>query len=211
MNRGTYGCKSVLSMVDLPIQYTAPPDHNEEFKKRTRTNRQQASDLSMRREEQLQAHYSGSWAHQSAVSTNSQQYSLYHIIQIAAIDPDRVELSAEMRSMISRLPPFPALSEKEYMQFFADYGTHIVTRLALGGVLWIILDSRDEAFNQKASATGNGAVINSTSKRLAHSRRILVLVEAPLRPRSPVPWNAILYPTLSPRSGRKFAASGSRI
>ncbi|KAJ7260753.1 hypothetical protein C8J57DRAFT_1233001 [Mycena rebaudengoi] len=78
-------------------------------------------------------------------------------IQIAAIDPDRVELSAEMRSMISRLPPFSALSEKEYMQFFADYGTHIVTRLALGGVLWIILDSRDEAFNQKASATGNGA------------------------------------------------------
>ncbi|KAJ7267856.1 hypothetical protein C8J57DRAFT_1613976 [Mycena rebaudengoi] len=174
INRGTYGRKSVLSMVDLPIQYTAPPNQNEEFEKKTITNRQQASDLSMRREEQLRAHYSSNWAHQSAVSTNSQQYSLHHVIQIAAIDPDRVELSAEMHSMISRLPPFSAQSEKEYMQFFADYGTHVVTRLALGGVLRVVLDSRDEAYNQKASVTGNGAVISSTSGRLAHSRRILV-------------------------------------
>ncbi|KAJ7483650.1 DDE superfamily endonuclease-domain-containing protein [Mycena latifolia] len=174
INHGTYGRKSVLSMVDLPIQYTAPPNQNDEFEQKTKTHRQQASELSMRREERLRDHYSSSWALRSAVSTDSQQYSLHHIIQLATVDPDRVELSAEMRNIISGLPPFSPLSEKQYMQFFADYGTHVVTRLALGGVLRVVLNSRDEASKQKTSATGNGGVVNSTSGRFAHSRRILV-------------------------------------
>jgi hypothetical protein len=60
------------------------------------------------------------------------------------------------------------------MEFFSDYGTHIVTRLALGGVLRVVLDSRDEASKLKASVTDNGRVVNSVSGRSAHSRRILV-------------------------------------
>jgi hypothetical protein len=128
----------------------------------------------MRRGERLQTHYSSDLAFQSAVSTNSQQYSLHHIIQIATVDPDRVELSAEMRNIIARLPPFSTETEKQYMEFFSDYGTHIVTRLALGGVLRVVLDSRDEASKLKTSVTGNGRVVNSASGRLAHSRRILV-------------------------------------
>jgi hypothetical protein len=157
INRGTWGRKSVLSMVDLPIQYTAPRDQNNEFKQ-TKTP---GSDI-FRHKELLQSHYS------------SQLYSLHHIIQIATADPDRVELSGEMRNIISRLPPFLAGSEKQYMQFFADYGTHVVTRLALGGVLKVVLDSRDEVSKHKSSATGNGGVVNSTSRRLAHSRKVLV-------------------------------------
>ncbi|KAJ7040039.1 hypothetical protein C8F04DRAFT_1254495 [Mycena alexandri] len=170
VHRGTYGRKSVLTMVDVPIQYTAPPNQNEEFEQRRKTHRQQASDLSMRREE----HYSSNWALQSAVSTNSQQYSLHHIIQIATADPGRVELSAEMRNIISRLPPFSAESEKQYMQFFADYGTHVVTRLALGGVLRVVLNSRDEVSKHQTYTTGTGEVVNSTSGRIAHNRRVLV-------------------------------------
>ncbi|KAJ7700603.1 hypothetical protein B0H16DRAFT_1834858 [Mycena metata] len=170
INHGTYGRKSVLSMVDVPIQYAAPPNQNEEFEQRQKAHRQQGSDFSTRREE----HYSSNWAFQSAVSTHSQQYSLHHIIQIATADPDRVELSAEMRNIISRLPPFSAESEKQYMQFFADYGTHVVTRLALGGVLRVVLDSRDEVSKHQTYATGNGGAVNSTSGRLAHNRRVLV-------------------------------------
>ncbi|KAJ7348407.1 hypothetical protein DFH08DRAFT_1000220 [Mycena albidolilacea] len=174
IDRGTYGRKSVLSTVDLPIQYTAPPAQNKEFEEKAATHRHQAADLSMRRGERLQTHYSSDLAFQSAVSTNSQQYSMHHVIQIATVDPDRVELSAEMRNIIARLPPFSTETEKQYMEFFSDYGTHIVTRLALGGVLRVVLDSRDEASKLKASVTGNGRVVNSASGRLAHSRRILV-------------------------------------
>ncbi|KAJ7714596.1 hypothetical protein B0H16DRAFT_1742513 [Mycena metata] len=170
INHGTYGRKSVLSMLDVPIQYTAPPNQNEEFEQRQKTHRQQASDFSMRREE----HYSSNWAFQSAVSTHSQQYSLHHIIQIATADPDRVELSAEMRNIISRMPPFSAESEQQYMQFFANYGTHVVTRLALGGVLRVVLDSRDEVSKHQTYATGNGGAVNLTSGRLARNRRVLV-------------------------------------
>ncbi|KAF7366102.1 Protein hedgehog [Mycena venus] len=174
IDRGTYGRKSVLSTVDLPIQYTAPPIQSKEFEEKAKAHRHQATDLSMRHEERLQTHYSSDSALQSAVSTNSQQYSLHHVIQIATVDPDRVELSAEMRNIIARLPPFSTETEKQYMEFFSDYGTHVVTRLALGGVLRVVLDSRDEASKLKASVTGNGRVVNSASGRLARSRRILV-------------------------------------
>ncbi|KAJ7725776.1 hypothetical protein B0H16DRAFT_1735949 [Mycena metata] len=107
----------------------------------------------MRREE----HYSSNWAFQSAVSTHSQQYSLHHIIQIATADPDRVELSAEMRNIIPRLPPFSAESEQQYMQFFANYGRML-----------------DEVSKHQTYATGNGGAVNSTSGRLARNRRVLV-------------------------------------
>ncbi|KAJ7751859.1 hypothetical protein B0H14DRAFT_2980824 [Mycena olivaceomarginata] len=120
----------------------------------------------MRRGERLQTHYSSDLALQSAVSTAC--------TKIATVDPDCVELSAEMRNIIARLPPFSTETERQYMEFFSDYGTHIVTRLALGGILRVVLDSRDEVSKLKTSVTGNGRVVNSASGRLAHSRRILV-------------------------------------
>ncbi|KAJ6470878.1 hypothetical protein C8R45DRAFT_937044 [Mycena sanguinolenta] len=175
INRGTYGRKSVLSMVDLPIQYTAPPNQEHEFKQ-TKTYHQPGPDI-FRREERLQSHYSSNWALRSAVATSSQQYRLYHIIQIATIDPDGVALSTEMRDIISRLPTFSAASEKQYMQFFADYGTHVVTRLALGGVLRVVIHSRDETSKQKISTSGNGGIGNTVSARSAHDQKTLVFLD----------------------------------
>ncbi|KAJ7890841.1 hypothetical protein B0H14DRAFT_3126470 [Mycena olivaceomarginata] len=72
IDRGTYGRKSVLSTVELPIQYTAPPVQNKEFEEKATTYHHQAADLFMRRGERLQTHYSSDLAFQSAVSTNSQ-------------------------------------------------------------------------------------------------------------------------------------------
>ncbi|KAJ7907605.1 hypothetical protein B0H13DRAFT_2273628 [Mycena leptocephala] len=175
--RGTFGRKSVLRLGDLPIQFIAPPNQDEEFMEKTASHRQYTSNVSRGGGEDLQSHYTSSYALRSAISGNSQQYSLHHIIQIAAVDPDRVEVSAEMRNIIARLPSFSPQSESErqYNQFFTDYGTHVATRLALGGVVRVIIDSKAQVTKKKTShVMGNEGVVNSTSERVAHGHRIMV-------------------------------------
>jgi hypothetical protein len=177
IKRGTFGRKSVLRLGDLPIQFIAPPNQNEEFMEKTASHRQQTSNVSRGGGDDLQSHYTSSYALRSAITGNSQQYSLHHIIQIAAVDPDRVEVSAEMRNIIARLPSFSPQSESErqYNQFFTDYGTHVATRLALGGVVRVIIDSKAQVTKTKSShVMGNEGVVNSTSERVAHGHRIMV-------------------------------------
>jgi hypothetical protein len=63
------------------------------------------------------------------------------------VDPgsSALRLSAEMKSQIERLPVWSEQTKREYHQFFARFGTHVVTRLALGGALRVIIDSQDRA------------------------------------------------------------------
>ncbi|KAK7065105.1 protein hedgehog [Favolaschia claudopus] len=178
--RGTFGRKSVLKTVDLPVQFTAPQNQNNEFECAEKIVTQPAAphstEILKRPDTRLQTHYSSDPAFRSAISAQSQQYRLYHVIQIATVDPDRVELSAEMLRLIERLPAFSAQTEKQYMQFFSDYGTHVITRLVLGGVLRVILKSTDSAMSRRStSASSNGARITSSSSKSALTRSMLVL------------------------------------
>jgi hypothetical protein len=178
IKRGTFGRKSVLRLGDLPIQFIAPPNQDEEFMEKTASHGQHTSNVSRGGGEDLQSHYTSSYALRFAISGNSQQYSLHHIIQIAAVDPDRVEVSAEMRNIIARLPSFSPQSESErqYNQFFTDYGTHVATRLALGGVVRVIIDSKSQVTKRSKTKTSyDEGVVNSTSERVVHhDHRIMV-------------------------------------
>ncbi|KAK7007846.1 protein hedgehog [Favolaschia claudopus] len=178
--RGTFGRKSVLKTVDLPVQFTAPQNQNNEFECAEKIVRQptapHSTEILKRPDTRLQTHYSSDPAFRSAISAQSQQFRLYHVIQIATVDPDGVELSAEMLGLIERLPVFSAQTEKQYMQFFSGYGTHVITRLVLGGVLRVILKSTDSAMLRRStSASSNGARITSSSSKSAQTRSMLVL------------------------------------
>ncbi|KAJ7907595.1 hypothetical protein B0H13DRAFT_1879428 [Mycena leptocephala] len=176
IKRGTFGRKSVLRRGDLAIQFIAPPNQDEEFMEKTASHGQHTSNVSRGGGEDLQFHYTSSYALRSAISDTSQQYSLHHIIQIAAFDPDRVELSSEMRNMIARLPSFSSQSQskRQYNKLFTDYGTHVATRLTLGGLVRVIIDSKPQVTKKKTShVMGNESVVNSTSERVARGHRIM--------------------------------------
>ncbi|KAK7040485.1 protein hedgehog [Favolaschia claudopus] len=177
--RGTFGRKSVLKTADLPVQFTAPQIQNNEFESADNIVKQPTAPEILQRprpETQLQTHYSSDPAFQSAISAQSQQYRLYHVIQIATVDPDRVELSEEMLGLIKRLPAFSAQTEKQYMQFFSDYGTHVITRVALGGVLRVVLKCADSVTSRRNTCTSSsGGRITSSSSNSAQTRSVLVL------------------------------------
>ncbi|KAF8191883.1 hypothetical protein K438DRAFT_2136538 [Mycena galopus ATCC 62051] len=120
------------------------------------------------------AHYSTSSAYQAAASVKSERYILRHAIGVATVSGSKSNLSPDMKRLIDRLPPWSAETKVKYDEFFANYGTHVATKVALGGVLRIILDSTDEATQAQNSAANRDKVTTVSSSRSTHMRNVLV-------------------------------------
>ncbi|KAF7348019.1 hypothetical protein MSAN_01754300 [Mycena sanguinolenta] len=114
-------------------------------------------------------------AYQPAIYQNSQQFVLRHVVLVAAVSSPSPKLSPEMTRLIRRLPPWSTESKVQYDEFFENYGTHVVTKVAFGGVLRIIVTSTEEASAQSRKSTaGRNRVTSVSSSRLARRRNVLV-------------------------------------
>jgi MAC/Perforin domain len=129
----------------------------------------------------LSSHYSSSHAFKSALSNESQLYHSQHVISVAKINALCPRLSMEMIARINRLPPLPAASlsgpgspeskqlMQQYHDFFASHGTHVVLRVALGGVLRVVSQANSNseertdgrAFGADARLAPNPAGVNA--------------------------------------------------
>jgi hypothetical protein len=75
------------------------------------------------------------------VSGESQIYQAKQSSAIAKIIPVRPRLSDEMLNQINQLLPWSSDSpdsQQQYYDFFSSFGTHVVLRVALGGLLRIV-------------------------------------------------------------------------
>jgi MAC/Perforin domain len=110
----------------------------------------------------LSSHYSSSHGFKSALSNESQLYHSQHVISVAKINALCPRLSKEMIAQIDRLPPLlasgPGSPEsmqlmQQYHDFFASYGTHVVLRLALGGVLRVVSQANSNSVERTDGRT----------------------------------------------------------
>ncbi|KAF8197183.1 hypothetical protein K438DRAFT_1759980 [Mycena galopus ATCC 62051] len=88
----------------------------------------------------LRSHYSSDWAFRAALSQNSQCWIDHCKTQ--TVEASDLKLSREMQNLIQRLPPWSPEYQHKYGQFFTNYGTHVVTRLVLGGTVRVIIDGQ---------------------------------------------------------------------
>ncbi|KAJ7694029.1 hypothetical protein B0H14DRAFT_3044450 [Mycena olivaceomarginata] len=121
----------------------------------------------------LRAQYASSSAFESALTKRSYCYSLYHVIAVVSIDPHQLWLSQEMEEIINDLPQWSDEAKGDYMMFFASYGTHVVTKLALGGVIRVIVNSTDAIFREKALAYGDMTMSGGST----HKRSVLIFLD----------------------------------
>jgi MAC/Perforin domain len=151
---GAFGRTCVLELDPSNIKFEKFSDHrSENFVSVEDTNqdidptasRLGVVDFQMRNVPGLSSHYSSSLAFRSARSVESQLHLLRCVTAVANV-PDNTALSKEMMGQIERLPPLPAASGstesrqamQQYHDFFASHGTHIVLRVAFGGVLRVV-------------------------------------------------------------------------
>jgi hypothetical protein len=136
--RGTFNLINVLkdqAVEPQPVVPSAPPDFRELLDVYQRRNSRRDVDPDKMDHERLREHYSSDWAFQAAVSKKSQCYILHHVTRVAkAVE---LELSPSMLALINRLPPWSSTSasQSKYTQFFTNYGTHVITHIALGGIV----------------------------------------------------------------------------
>jgi hypothetical protein len=102
------------------------------------TARQLRADFRMREVAGLSSHYSSYNNFKSAVSSESHSYVASKLSAVAKVLPLRPRLTAEMLSVIEKLPRWKDETNAEYENFFQSHGTHVVLCAALGGVLRII-------------------------------------------------------------------------
>ncbi|KAF7335075.1 Protein hedgehog [Mycena venus] len=103
----------------------------------------------------LTAHYSSSSALRSVMTRKSQLYLHHHAIAEVRIASPTPRLSQEFLGLIERLPPWSEESKEQYYEFFSNYGTHVVLRLVLGGILRLVSFSRQDT---KEHARGRGSI-----------------------------------------------------
>ncbi|KAJ7115296.1 hypothetical protein C8R44DRAFT_794396 [Mycena epipterygia] len=171
--RGTLGRTRVLSLDLSDIQFSDGPGHQtEEFTRVVNEQQEPTAGPYPPNGSALRAHYSSSPAFESAVSTNSECYELRHIIQVVTVHPSCLIPSAELKSLIDQLPLWSADtdSKEQYNEFFESFGTHVFTKLALGGVLRVIVNSTDKVTASQKSVVGRSDTTGSTSS--ARSTRV---------------------------------------
>jgi hypothetical protein len=78
-----------------------------------------------------------------------------------------------MEEIINDLPRWSDETKGDYMMFFASYGTHVVTKLALGGVIRVIVNSTDAIFREKALAYGDMTISGGST----HKRSVLIFLD----------------------------------
>ncbi|KAJ7907615.1 hypothetical protein B0H13DRAFT_2273632 [Mycena leptocephala] len=136
--RGTFNLINVLKdqAVELqPSRLRNLPDFQKLSDVCQRRNSRRDVDSDKTDPERLREHYSSDWAFRAAVSKKSQCYILHHVTRVAkAVE---LELSPGMLTLINRLPPWSSTSDSQskYTQFFMNYGTHVITHIALGGIV----------------------------------------------------------------------------
>ncbi|KAJ6460203.1 hypothetical protein C8R45DRAFT_1221095 [Mycena sanguinolenta] len=165
--RKSFGRTCVLDLKPSAIRVTKPsPQEQDEFSPATHAPYSTLGDSV--------AHYPSSPTYQTAAAKNSEQFVLRHVVLVATISSPSTTLSPEMTRLIQRLPPWSAESKVQYDEFFENYGTHVVTKIALGGVLRIIVTSTEEAGQSKKSTANRQSVITTSSSRVTKSRNVLV-------------------------------------
>ncbi|KAF8145221.1 hypothetical protein K438DRAFT_1782159 [Mycena galopus ATCC 62051] len=93
-------------------------------------------------QDRLRSHYSSDWAFRAAVSRNSQCHILHCASRV--VTASNPQLSADMQTLIKRLPPWSREEQPKYTQFFKNYGTHVITQLVLGGTVRAIAGSTND-------------------------------------------------------------------
>jgi hypothetical protein len=87
----------------------------------------------------LSSYRSSSTAFKAVLSENSRQrLYLSQPVAIAKIVPSPPRLSRGVLDAINRLPGWSKESMETYYDFFSSYGTHVVTCVALGGVIRVV-------------------------------------------------------------------------
>jgi hypothetical protein len=86
----------------------------------------------------LSAHYSSATVFKSAISADSQVYVARKLTAVASVASLNPRLSAAMLHQIEKLPRWSTETDSQYRDFFASYGTHVILRAALGGILRIV-------------------------------------------------------------------------
>ncbi|KAJ7255020.1 hypothetical protein B0H12DRAFT_1233277 [Mycena haematopus] len=135
----------------------------------------------------LSAHYSNSSTLLSSRLHTSQMFTSQHVTASAAVDDLDPKLSPEMLTIIKRLPRWSSTSKQpQYEEFFFNHGTHVVTRMALGGDIRVVVqdlqENRKNKRERRADAGANlpglnqlgvdiGATAGFTSTRDAQDRR----------------------------------------
>ncbi|KAK7017750.1 hypothetical protein R3P38DRAFT_2539912 [Favolaschia claudopus] len=144
--KGVYGRSRVLALQDSQIKFSGGPDRQEETFTRhvadeRTTNKALATKLqcnfSVPDLVSLGATYASSTAVYAALAKDSALFTARYVsglIYVAALEP---LLSQEMINIIAQLGSWSE-QNKQYDNFFDRHGTHVVLRLALGGVLNIV-------------------------------------------------------------------------
>ncbi|KAF7366104.1 Protein hedgehog [Mycena venus] len=135
---GTFGCTNVLEEQSIDLRAA---DECKGFEKLENPFTAQ-SHRGEFDQDRLRTHYSSDWAFRAAVSKNSQCYIL-HFTRVVVVGHQR--LSQDMRKLIDRLPPWSPAEQPKYTQFFMNYGTHVITQVALGGTVRAIVDSTNDS------------------------------------------------------------------
>jgi hypothetical protein len=103
---------------------------------------------------------------------------------VVTVDPATLEFSQDIRDEIENLPKWSSESTDQYMRFFTKYGTHIVSKLALGGTLRVLVRSEDQGQrdNVMVFSDGAGAVASELTAVLEQKFR---------HPLNPSDWGSI--------------------
>jgi MAC/Perforin domain len=198
---GAFGRACVLELDPSDIRIEKFSDHRSEnfvsVKDNNQDNDPTASrlgvvDFQMRDVPGLSSHYSSSLAFKSARSVESQLHLLRCVTAVANV-PHNAALSKEMMAQIERLPPLPAAggstesrqamqAMQQYHDFFASHGTHIVLRVAFGGVLRVIsqvMEGSTFSYTQDHASTIDHAVgpavpHETTSRRSTETYQVMI-------------------------------------
>ncbi|KAJ7874378.1 hypothetical protein B0H13DRAFT_2348576 [Mycena leptocephala] len=182
ITQGTFGRTSVLNLANLWLRLALPVNQADFEQLAKRGQSAQTSDKP--NPERLRAQYSSDWGFQSALHSKPRCYIYHHIIEVVTVDPATLEFSQDIRDEIENLPKWSSGSTDQYMRFFTKYGTHIVSKLALGGTLRVLVRSEDQGQrdNVMVFSDGAGAVASELTAVLEQKFR---------HPLNPSDWGSI--------------------
>jgi hypothetical protein len=176
---GQFGRKCVLSLRPSDIQISKGPERQQDQFTHIADAQQEQRTVADRLHCEFEipdiagftAHYASSDALQVSRSRDSQLYMAQHITAEARVRRLSPRLSLEMLGVICQLPPWSAESEHQYHEFFANYGTHVVLRLALDGNLRIVTRGLQDTKNILILRDGGGSIASQLTSVLENHFR----------------------------------------
>ncbi|KAJ7697989.1 hypothetical protein B0H14DRAFT_3037834, partial [Mycena olivaceomarginata] len=140
---GIFGCTNVLEEQNIDLRVVEEQKDFEEIANPSTPHPQSDDPGTDRR----RRYYSSDWAFRAAVAAvpRNSQCHILHRARVVVVGQCR--LSDDMQQLIGRLPPWSREEQPLYTQFFKNYGTHIITQLALGGTVRAIVNSTNDSRN----------------------------------------------------------------